>query len=125
MKNLILSTIAAAALALTAGTALASDASPDNGFAVYLQDQGKAPATRSFLSGSDYDGNDHIFSNNGRDAKEFEKVQQRDSVFTPDRRAAVSLWSLRRWAVWRSVPATPPGRCRKSSARCRLLCAIH
>ena len=85
MKNLMLSTIAAAALALTAGTALASDASPDNGFAVYLQDQGKAPATRSFLSGSDYDGNDHIFSNNGRDAKEFEKVQQRDSVFTPDR----------------------------------------
>jgi len=85
MKNIILSTIAAAALALTAGTALASDASPDNGFAVYLQDQAKAPASRNFLSGSDYDGSDHVFSNNGRDAKEFEKVQQRDSVFTPDR----------------------------------------
>ena len=85
MKNIILSAIAAAALALTAGTALASDASPDNGFAVYLQDQSVAPAARSFLSGSDYDGADHIFSNNGRDAREFDKVQQRDSVFAPAR----------------------------------------
>jgi len=85
MKTLILSTIAAAALVLTAGTALASDASPDNGFAVYLQDQAAAPAARDFLSGSDYDGADHVFSNNGRDAREFEKVQQRDRVFAPSR----------------------------------------
>ena len=85
MKNLILSTIAATALILTAGTALASDASPDNGFAVYLQDQAVAPAARSFLSGSSYDGADHVFSNNGRDAREFEKVQQRDGAFAPSR----------------------------------------
>jgi len=102
MKNLILSTIAAAALVLTAGTALASDASPDNGFAVYLQSQAKAPVARSgatnypigtdngfaayqqdsqvkgsatFLSGS-ADNDDHIFSNNGRDAIEFRKTQE-------------------------------------------------
>ena len=102
MKNLILSTIAATALVLTAGTALASDASPDNGFAVYQQGQAKVPVARgaaanypvgtdngfaayqqdtqvkgsaTFLSGS-AGNDDHIFSNNGRDALEFRKTQE-------------------------------------------------
>jgi hypothetical protein len=100
MKNVILSTIAAAALALTAGTALASDASPDNGFAVYQQSQAKAPVARTanyqagtdngfavyqqdaglkgsatFLSAS-AGNDDHVFSNNGRDAVEFRKTQE-------------------------------------------------
>ena len=77
--------IAATALVLTAGTALASDRSPDNGFAVYQQSIQKNAAPRSFLSGSNYDGADQVFSNNGRDAREFEKVQERDSVFAPSR----------------------------------------
>ena len=77
--------IAATALVLTAGTALASNRSPDNGFAVYLQNRAAAPAARSFLSGSNYDGADHVFSNNGRDAREFEKVKERDSAFAPSR----------------------------------------
>jgi hypothetical protein len=76
MKTLLLSTLAATVIALSAGTALASDRSPDNGFAVYLQDQTQAPAARTFLSGSDYDGGDHIISNNGRDAIEFRKTQE-------------------------------------------------
>jgi len=102
MKNVILSTIAATALTLTAGTALASDASPDNGFAVYQQSQAKAPVARSaaadyqvgtdngfavyqqdaaqtapaaFLSAS-AGNDDHVFSNNGRDAVEFRKTQE-------------------------------------------------
>jgi len=101
MKNLILATIAAAALALTAGTALASDASPDNGFAVYQRSLAKAPVVRTaadykagtdngfavyqqgavvkssatFLSGS-AGTDDHIISNNGRDAVEFRKTQE-------------------------------------------------
>ena len=75
MKTLILSTLAAVALALSAGTALANN-SNDNGFAIYLQSQGKAPASQaSFLSGSSNVGDDHIFSNNGRDAREFRAVQ--------------------------------------------------
>ena len=50
MKTLILSTIAAAAIALSAGTALASENSSDNGFAVYLESVNKAPApARQFL----------------------------------------------------------------------------
>jgi len=50
MKTLILSTVAAAALALSAGTALASQNSSDNGFAVYLESVNKAPtADRQFL----------------------------------------------------------------------------
>ena len=51
MKTLILSTIAAAAIALSAGTALASENSSDNGFAVYLESVNKAPTTadRQFL----------------------------------------------------------------------------
>ena len=99
MKTLIL---AATALVLTTATALANSQSSDNGFAVYLQSQAKAPVARSaaanypvgtdngfaayqqdtqvkgsatFLSGSS--GNDdHIFSNNGRDAVEFRKTQE-------------------------------------------------
>ena len=55
MKTLILSTIAAAALALSAGTALASSNSSDNGFEIYRQSQSQAhnaPTTnRQFLSG--------------------------------------------------------------------------
>jgi hypothetical protein len=47
MKTLLLSTIAAAAIALSTGTALANN-STDNGFAVYLQSQHQAPAQRSF-----------------------------------------------------------------------------
>ena len=50
MKTLILSTIAAAAIALSAGTALASENSSDNGFAVYQESLAKAPtADRQFL----------------------------------------------------------------------------
>ena len=55
MKTLILSTIAAVALALSAGTALASSNSADNGFEIYRQSQSQAhsaPTTdRQFLSG--------------------------------------------------------------------------
>ena len=51
MKTLILSTLAAATLAFSAGTALASSNSPDNGFAVYLESVNKAPVARSFLAG--------------------------------------------------------------------------
>ena len=51
MKTLILSTVAAAALALSAGTALASSNSSDNGFAVYLESVNKAPTTdRQYLT---------------------------------------------------------------------------
>jgi len=56
MKSLILSTVAAAALALSAGTAFASSADypigTDNGFAVYQQDQKVVPH-RAFLAGSE------------------------------------------------------------------------
>jgi len=45
------STIAAAAIALSAGTALASENSSDNGFAVYLESVNKAPTTdRQYLT---------------------------------------------------------------------------
>ena len=54
MKTLILSTIAAAAIALSAGTALASENSSDNGFEIYRQSLNlshKAPSgERQFLS---------------------------------------------------------------------------
>jgi hypothetical protein len=54
MKTLILSTIAAAAIALSAGTALASENSSDNGFEIYRQSLNlphKAPApARQFLT---------------------------------------------------------------------------
>ena len=51
MKTLVLSTIAAAAIALSAGTALASENSSDNGFAVYQESVNKAPApARQFLT---------------------------------------------------------------------------
>ena len=65
MKTLILSTIAAAAIALSAGTALASENSPDNGFAIYLESVlesvTKAPApARQFLSNdAGYDQGDY------------------------------------------------------------------
>ena len=99
MKTLIL---AATALVLTTATALANSQSSDNGVAVYLQSQAKAPVARgaaanypvgtdngfaayqqdtqvkgsaTFLSGS-AGNDDHIFSNNGRDAVEFRKTQE-------------------------------------------------
>jgi hypothetical protein len=101
MKTLILSTVAAAAIALSTGAALANDASRDNGFAVYQQSQSVAPTARTaadypvgtdngfavyqqnvgiaapanFLSAS-ATNDDHVFSNNGRDAVEFRKAQQ-------------------------------------------------
>ena len=51
MKTLILSTVAAAALALSAGTALASQNSSDNGFAVYQESLAKAPiVARQYLT---------------------------------------------------------------------------
>jgi hypothetical protein len=103
MKNVILSTIAAAAFALSAGGALASSTSHDDGFEVFLQSQSRAPAAAraagadyqvgtdngfavyqtnakvparaSFLAGS-AGNDDHIFSNNGRDAVEFRKTQE-------------------------------------------------
>ena len=74
MKTLILSTIAAAALALSAGTALANN-STDNGFAVYLQSQHQAPAQRSFLSGSDYADPDQGLSSNAKESREFRRAQ--------------------------------------------------
>ena len=74
MKTLILSTVAAVALALSAGTALANN-STDNGFAVYLQSQHQVPAQRSFLSGSDYADPDQGLSSNAKDAREFRKAQ--------------------------------------------------
>ena len=75
MKTLILSTIAAAAIALSAGTALASSTSHDDGFEVFLQSQGKAPAARSFLSGSSYADPDQGVSYNGKESREFRSVQ--------------------------------------------------
>jgi len=74
MKTLLLSTIAAAAIALSTGTALANN-STDNGFAVYLQSQHQAPAQRSFLSGSDYADPDQGVSFNGKESREFRKAQ--------------------------------------------------
>ena len=74
MKTLILSTIAAAAIALSAGTALAKD-SNDNGFVIYLQSQHQPAAQRSFLSGSDYADPDQGLSSNAKDAREFRKAQ--------------------------------------------------
>jgi len=73
MKTLILSTIAAAAIALSAGTALASENSSDNGFAVYQESVNKAPApTRQFLSsdaGYDISGDDQgVFTGYGAGA---------------------------------------------------------
>jgi len=61
MKTLILSTIAAAAIALSVGTALASENSSDNGFAVYLESVNKAPApARQFLTtDTGYDQGDY------------------------------------------------------------------
>ena len=57
MKTLILSTVAAAALALSAGTALASQNSSDNGFAVYQESLAKAPApARQYLTTDGYQG---------------------------------------------------------------------
>jgi len=103
MKNLILSTVAAAAIALSAGVALASDASHDDGYTVFLQSQRQAPvasrgAGADYQTGTDngfaaYQANakvpaqatflaasagndDHVFSNNGRDAIEFRKTQE-------------------------------------------------
>ena len=74
MKTLILSTIAAAAIALSAGTALAND-SNDNGFVIYLQSQHQPAPQRSFLSGSDYADPDQGVSSNAKDAREFRKAQ--------------------------------------------------
>jgi len=98
MKTLIL---AATALILSTGAALANSQSSDNGFAVYQRSLAKAPVARIaadykagtdngfavyqqdavkgsaiFLSGS-AGTEDHIFSNNGRDAIEFRKTQSR------------------------------------------------
>jgi fructose-specific component phosphotransferase system IIB-like protein len=88
MKTLILSTIAAAAIALSAGPALANN-NTDNGFAVYLQSQHQAPAHRSFLSGSDYADPDQGLSSNGKEAREFYKTQAQ----TPAAGAARSFLS--------------------------------
>jgi len=56
MKTLILSTLAAVALALSAGTASAAsgaDKTHDDGFDVFLQSQGEVSGQRSFLSGAE------------------------------------------------------------------------
>ena len=56
MKGLLISTVAAAGLALTMGTALAADGSNktrDDGFDVFLQSQGAVSGQRSFLSGGE------------------------------------------------------------------------
>ena len=74
MKTFILSTIAAAALALSAGTALASSNSSDNGFAVYQESLQNTPAAdRQFLS-SDA-GYDHGVSNNAKQSADFRATQ--------------------------------------------------
>jgi uncharacterized protein YxeA len=74
MKTIMLS-VAAVALALSAAPALANN-STDNGFAVYLQSQGKAPASQaSFLSGSSYVGDDHEYTHHPRDARYFRATQ--------------------------------------------------
>ena len=67
MKTLILSTVAAAALALSAGTALASSNSSDNGFAVYLESVNKAPTTeRQYLTNdAGYDQGDYTAYGSG------------------------------------------------------------
>ena len=67
MKTLILSTVAAAALALSAGTALASSNSSDNGFAVYQESLAKAPiAERQFLqTDTGYDQGDYTAYGSG------------------------------------------------------------
>jgi len=56
MKTLALSTIAAVAFVLSAGTALAgsgADKTHDDGFDVFLQSQGQDVGSRSFLSGNE------------------------------------------------------------------------
>jgi len=56
MKTLILSTVAAVALALSTGAAAAADGAGkthDDGFDVFLQGQGEVSGTRSFLSGNE------------------------------------------------------------------------
>lgn len=56
MKTLTLSTIAAVAFVLSAGTALAGNGAGkthDDGFDVFLQSQGQDAGSRSFLSGSE------------------------------------------------------------------------
>ena len=81
MKTLTLSTFAAAVIALSAGTALASSNSTDNGFQIMLESlkqQDKAPtAERQFLSaqGSEQGTYDQGVSNNGKDSAEFRAVQ--------------------------------------------------
>lgn len=66
MKSFILSTVAAATFALSAGIALAGPADyqtgTDNGFAVYMQDR-TVPTDRAYLSGSNYQtGTDNGFA---------------------------------------------------------------
>jgi len=70
MKTLILSTIAAAAIALSAGTALASQNSSDNGFAVYQESLAKAPiAERQFLkTEGGYQGDYTAYGSGHRDS---------------------------------------------------------
>src|SRR5207244_9317299 len=58
IKPLLLSTIAAAALALSAGTALASENSPDNGFEIYLEcdNDAQGPARQFLTTDTGYQG---------------------------------------------------------------------
>jgi len=84
MKTLTLSTFAAVAIALSAGTAFAGPNSTDNGFQIMaesLRKTDKAPQTeRQFLSaqGTDQGTYDQGVSNNGKDSAEFRAVQTWD-----------------------------------------------
>jgi Tol biopolymer transport system component len=74
MKTLVISALTVAALALSAGTALASSTSHDDGFDVFLQDQQGGHA-RSFLSGSTASDPEQGISYNGKWDREFRRVQ--------------------------------------------------
>ena len=69
MKTIILSTVAAAAIALSTGTALA-DQQTDHGFDIMLQSQN---SNRQFLSAQS--AYDQGVSDNGKDSAEFRAVQ--------------------------------------------------
>ena len=76
MKTLILSTVAAAVIALSAGAALA-DPQTDHGFDIMLQSQNQPHqpqnSDRQFLSGQS--AYDQGVSDNGKDSAEFRAVQ--------------------------------------------------
>jgi hypothetical protein len=83
MKTIIISTIAAAAIALSCGTALASSDSPDKGFDIYRHSISRGPhasvMVRHFLTGyapaRHRGAYEQGISENGRQTKEFRAIQ--------------------------------------------------